>query len=81
MIQYSTVKENYADALFCGSYSGEKSYGSLVPDATVVAYPLEPWERERSKGDFKILVCETGEGFFYASADEVEVFVENLLAA
>jgi hypothetical protein len=65
-----------AGPIFYGRYFGEP-FESLRPGVKVAVYSLEAWERERARPgkDFKILVCETGEGFFYASSESVEGLV------
>ena len=73
----------YADGpLFYGRYVGEP-FESLQPGVKVAVYALEAWERKRVDAgiDFKILIYESGEGFFYASSDELEVFSEDIFSS
>jgi hypothetical protein len=70
------------DPLFGARYTGS-AQGALVPGCLVDVYPLAAQERESADvhADFKVLVSESGEGFFYALSDELEVFSEDILAA
>lgn len=81
--EYSEPEPVSADApLFSGRYVGE-AFESLQPGIRVAAYALLEWERERvgSSADFKILIEESGPGFFYAGANEIDVLADDVLAA